>query len=163
MFKRFALILSLTSSLTFACGLHQDTGFNLVTEPGSLEVFGNIISARQHDQLGNLNKPDHFRLFTAKAALKKPHNETMDFVLFEAIKGHYSDFRFTAGKGVVVTGRNNLPTEQDVLLITELDVFDALATGKISWDEAFRQGLVTINGPREKRQQLQSWLSHTFA
>ncbi|WP_261885511.1 hypothetical protein [Vibrio pomeroyi] len=160
MLKRFALILSLSSSLTFACGLHQDTGFSLVTEPGSLEVFGNVITARQDNEFNNLNKPDHFRLFAIKAALAKPHPSKIEFNLFEAIKGHYSQVKFE--KGVDVSGRDTLPTEEDLLLITELDVFDALATGTISWDHAILNGLVIINGPQDKREQLEDWLGDIF-
>ncbi|WP_172380139.1 hypothetical protein [Vibrio sp. Vb339] len=160
MLKRFALILSLTSSLTFACGLHQDTGFSLVTEPGSLEVFGNVITARQDNEFNNLNKPDHFRVFAIKAALAKPHPGKIEFNLFEAIKGHYSQVKLE--KGVDVSGRDTLPTEEDLLLITELDVFDALATGTISWDHATLNGLVIINGPQDKREQLEDWLGDIF-
>ncbi|CAK2179002.1 hypothetical protein F0248_14185 [Vibrio crassostreae] len=161
MLKRFSLLLSLSSSLVFACGLHQETGFSLVTEPGSLEVFGNIINARQDDEFSNLNKPDHFRLFAIKAELAKPHPSKIEFNLFEAIKGHYSQVKLE--KGVDVLGRDTLPTEEDLLLITELDVFDALATGTISWDHAVLKGLVIINGPQDKQEQLETWFSEIFA
>ncbi|MEZ8457868.1 MULTISPECIES: hypothetical protein [Vibrio] len=160
MLKRFALLLSLSSSLVFACGLHQDTGLSLITEPGSLEVFGNIINARQDDEFGNLNKPDHFRLFAIQAALGKAHPNKIEFNLFEAIKGHYSEISFA--KGVKVSGRDTLPTEEDLLLITELDVFDALATGTISWDQASLQRLIVINGPQDKREQLEAWFNDIF-
>lgn len=66
------LILAMTlfgSSMVFACGLHQETGFSFVSEPGSLEVFEKIIISRQNQELGNPNKPDHFKLFSIKAAL----------------------------------------------------------------------------------------------
>ena len=65
-------------------------------------------------------------------------------------------------KGVDVTGRDTLPTDKDLLLITELDVFDALATGTISWDHATLNGLVIINGPQDKREQLEDWFSDIF-
>ncbi|MEZ9409039.1 hypothetical protein [Vibrio lentus] len=160
MIKRFVLLLSLSSSLVFACGLHQETGFSLVTEPGSLEVFGNIIHARQDDEFGNLDKPDHFKLFAIKSALAKAHPSKIEFNLFEAIKGHYS--QISIEKGVNVSGRDTLPTESDLLLITELDVFDALANGTISWDQATLNGLVVINGPQDKREQLEDWFSDIF-
>ncbi|WP_114633195.1 hypothetical protein [Vibrio splendidus] len=161
MLKRFALLLSLSSSLVFACGLHQDTGLSLITEPGSLEVFGNIINARQGDEFGNLNKPDHFRLFAIQSALGKAHPHKIKFNLFEAIKGHYS--QISIEKGVNVSGRDTLPTENDLLLITELDVFDALTNGTISWDQATLNGLVVINGPQDKREQLEAWFNDIFA
>ncbi len=160
MLKRFVLLLSLSSSLVFACGLHQETGFSLVTEPGSLEVFGNIINARQDDEFGNLDKPDHFKLFAIKSALAKAHPSKIEFNLFEAIKGHYS--QISIEKGANVSGRDTLPTENDLLLITELDVFDALANGTISWDQATLNGLVIINGPQDKREQLEDWFSDIF-
>ncbi|MFA0350073.1 hypothetical protein AB4486_24575, partial [Vibrio sp. 10N.222.55.C6] len=97
MLKRFVLLLSLSSSLVLACGLHQETGFSLVTEPGSLEVFGNVITARQDDEFGNLDKPDHFKLFSIKSALAKAHPSKIEFNLFEAIKGHYSQISIEKG------------------------------------------------------------------
>ncbi|MGV2842013.1 hypothetical protein ACE3G7_22895, partial [Vibrio cyclitrophicus] len=59
--------------------------------------------------------------------------------------------------------RDTLPTEEDLLLITELDVFDALATGTISWDQASLQRLIVINGPQDKREQLEAWFNDIFA
>ena len=84
----------------------------------------------------------------------------IEFNLFEAIKGHYS--QISIQKGVNVSGRDTLPTENDLLLITELDVFDALANGTISWDQATLNGLVVINGPQDKREQLEDWFSDIF-
>ncbi|WP_117233889.1 hypothetical protein [Vibrio maerlii] len=160
MLKRFILSLTLFSSLSMACGLHQSTGFNLVTEPGSLEVFGNVVAVRQIDMLGNLNKPDHFRLFALKAALAKPNSNKVEFSIFEAIKGHYSQVSFE--EGVNVTGRKTLPTKEDLLVVTELDVLDALSTKRVTWQQANDAGLIVINGAPKEVEQLEAWFSDIF-
>ncbi|MCZ8488216.1 hypothetical protein O9992_15405 [Vibrio lentus] len=98
-----------------------------MTEPGSLEVFGNIINARQDDEFGNLDKTGSFQAVCDKISPRKAHPSKIEFNLFEAIKGHYS--QISIQKGVNVSGRDTLPTENDLLFITELDVFDALANG----------------------------------
>lgn len=160
MFKRFIVLLSLFSSLTFACGLHQSTGFNLVTEPGSLEVFQQVIGVRQNDEFGNVNKPDHFYLYTIKGALEKPSKHKLSFVLFEAVKGHYSDF--LVEEKVVTQGKNELPTPQEIMVISELDILDALASGSIDWQSAKHYSLVKVLGPEDKQQQLDRWFEEIF-
>lgn len=158
--KPFLLILLLVSSVSYACGLHQNTGFNLITEPGSLTVFSNVISARQANAFDNGAKPDHFRLFDIKKALDKPHQQKLNFSLFEAINGHYSDVDVT-NKPLVV-GRNTPVTPNTLLLITELDVLDALANGKLTWKQAKAAHLVKINGNQHDIATLDHWLSDLF-
>lgn len=161
MFK-FATVLGLCicSVTAFACGLHQSTGFNMAIEEGSLDVFANVIKVRQSAELNNANKPDHFRLFSFKSSLQKPYNDKVDFILFEAIKGHYSDVM--TAQNVQVTGKDSLPTEAEVLLITELDILDALATGELSWERAKQMGLVHINGPEANKRSLDNWFAKLF-
>jgi hypothetical protein len=160
MIKKFTLLLAFFSSLSFACGLHQDTGFSLITEPGSLDVFAEIIEVRKNDTLGNTNKPEHFQLFAIKSALAKPNDHQINFSLFEAIKGHYS--KVTLEQGINITGRETLPEKEELLLITELDVLDALATKTLSWDDAKKSQLVIINGNKNDVETLDRWFSSLF-
>lgn len=160
MLKHFILSLSLISSLSWACGLHQETGFNFVSEPGSLEVFGNIIDVRRTNALGNQHKPEHFRLFSFKSALAKANSNKVNFSIFEAIKGHYS--AVTLGESITVEGRKSLPQPDELLLISELDVLDALATNVISWEDAKAQGLIVVNGNARSVSQLEKWFSEVF-
>ncbi len=160
MLKQVVLSLSLVSTLAFGCGLHQSTGFNFVTEPGSLEVFDSVIKVRQLDMLGNSKKPDHFRLFAIKSALASENSNKIEFSIFEAIKGHYSQVHYA--EGVLVEGRKTLPTSDDLLLVTELDVLDALATKRINWQTAKRAGLIVINGQEDEVAQLDKWFSEIF-
>jgi hypothetical protein len=157
MIKKLALLLTLVSSLSFACGLHQDTGFSLITEPGSLEVFENIIETRKNNTFNNSNKPDHFQLFTIKSVLEKPNEHQINFSLFEAIKGHYN--KVTLDNGVNITGRDTLPEKYELLVITELDVLDALATKAITWNEIKKNNLLIINGNKTDTVQLERWFS----
>ncbi|GEA51861.1 hypothetical protein VIN01S_26650 [Vibrio inusitatus NBRC 102082] len=150
----------LYSATALACGLHQSTGFNMAIEEGSLDVFASVIEVRQSGELNNINKPDHFRLFSFKSSLEKAHPNKADFSIFEAIKGHYSDVAI--GSNVQITGMDNLPTDEEVLLITELDVLDALATGTLSWEQAKLAGLVRINGPEKRKRAIDLWFSQIF-
>lgn len=158
--KTFIFILLFVSSVSYACGLHQTTGFNLITEPGSLTVFSNVISARQANAFDNGNKPDHFRLFDIKKALDKPHQHKLNFSLFEAINGHYSDINMTNKS--LIKGRNMPVTPNTLLLITELDVLDALANGKLTWQDAKANQLVKINGSQHDINALDNWLNDLF-
>ncbi|MBB1311968.1 MULTISPECIES: hypothetical protein [Aliivibrio] len=160
MIKKFTLLLAFVSSLSFACGLHQDTGFSLVTEPGSLDVFAEIIEVRKNNTFGNANKPEHFQLFSIKSALAKPNDHQINFNLFEAIKGHYS--KVTLEQSINITGRETLPEKEELLLITELDVLDALATKTLSWDDAKKNQLVIINGNRNDVETLDRWFDSLF-
>ncbi|UGA57403.1 hypothetical protein [Vibrio sp. VB16] len=159
-FKIVIFLLVLVSSYSYACGLHQSTGFNFVTEPGSLEVFENVIAVRQSNALGNVKKPEHFLLYSFKGALNKPYSNRINFSIFEAIKGHYSEVTF--GYSIDVLGRDTLPTGNDVLLITELDVLDALATRSLSWSQAKEQELVKVNGQDHDVDVLDNWFTALF-
>lgn len=161
MIKRciFSILLASSASV-FACGLHQSTGFNMAIEEGSLEVFANVIEVRQSDEFNNVNKPDHFRLFSFKSALGSTYANKLNFSIFEAIKGHYSDVYVESS--VQVVGKDVLPTESEVLLVTELDVLDALASGSLSWSSAKERNLVRVNGPEHKRQALDNWFGQIF-
>ncbi|GEA61127.1 hypothetical protein [Vibrio comitans] len=152
--------LCIYSTTALACGLHQSTGFNMAIEEGSLDVFASVIEVRQSGELNNINKPDHFRVFSFKSSLEKAHPNQTDFSIFEAIKGHYSDV--TMGANVQITGKDSLPTDEEVLLITELDVLDALATGTLSWEQAKQADLVRINGPEKRKRALNLWFSQIF-
>ncbi|MDB1125996.1 hypothetical protein [Vibrio algarum] len=154
------LLFMFASSTIYACGLHQATGFNFVTEPGSLDVFANIIEVRQSNALGNIKKPQHFQLFAFKGAVSKPYPAKVNFSIFEPIKGHYSEVE--TRKTVTVSGRESLLTINDILVITELDVLDALATNTLSWQQAKAQGLVKVNGTDSNTEALDRWFTQLF-
>lgn len=160
MSKYLTLILILISSTSLACGVHQNTGFQMTTEPGSLDVFEQVIHARQMNAFSNMTKPDHFRLFSVKKALNQPHPSKLDFTLFEAIKGHYSEVSMDLE--VSIQGRESSPLAGDLVLISELDVLDALSTGEISWKKANEMNLVKINGKPHEVDQLNDWFSNVF-
>ncbi|WP_394243790.1 hypothetical protein [Vibrio astriarenae] len=161
MLKRVAMVMLMCQSAAlWACGLHQSTGFNMVLEEGSLDVFASVIDARQSNEFNNADKPDHFRLYSLKNALAQAYSDKIEFAIFEAIKGHYSEVHFA--DSVLVTGMNDFPTPDDLLVVTELDVLDALASGQLSWQQAKARDLVRVNGPEVKKQQLDNWFDDLF-
>ncbi|MDN2483347.1 hypothetical protein [Vibrio agarivorans] len=161
MFRQLGLSVLLVSSFTaWACGLHQSTGFNMVIEEGSLDVFARVIDVRQSNEFNNADKPDHFRLYSLRSALAEPSDNKLDFAIFEAVKGHYSEV--IVNESVLVTGMNEFPGEDDLLVVTELDILDALASGLITWQQANERNLVRVNGPESKKQQLDEWFNQLF-
>lgn len=160
MIKYISILLCVFSSLSFACGVHQDTKLHLVTEPGSLDVFGAIINARQQHVFNNANKPAHFQLYSIESVLSEPSQNKVDFVIFEAIKGHYLDV--SIANRVKVKGRTSLPQADTLILVTELDVLDALTSNTISWEQAKERDLVRINGPSQESEQLRLWMEERF-
>lgn len=134
-------------------------GFNFVTEPGSLPVFERIIHERQNGSFSNVNKPEHFKLYSFTNALSKSEQQ-MSFSLFEAVKGHYSEILLS--ELIIVQERASLPTSNDLLLISELDVLDALASEQLSWSDAKQQGLVRINGQAQDIAKLDKWFTDLF-
>lgn len=152
--------LSAISYSVFACGVHQNTGLYFVTEPGSLSVFENIISERQKGHLNNAKKPDHFKRYNFTSALNKPSEYKIPFSLFEAIKGHYSTI--VLGQNVQLQGRNTLPSAEELVVISELDILDALAMGTLTWQQAKTNGLVKVNGSPQDIEMLDLWFSQRF-
>lgn len=159
-YHRLIILLTLVSSTTLACGVHTDTGFNFVTEPGSLNVFGKVIEVRQSNVLGNNDKLDYFKQIAINKALNKPHHNKINFNLFEAIKGHYSEVIIS--HPIAIQGLTELPNENRLLVITEVDVLDALATNVLSWQQAKRLGLVAVSGHENDIKTLNIWFRAVF-
>ena len=153
MTKKLLFLLLMLPSIAIACGLHQSTGFSLVTLPGSLDVFGAVVEARQHDRFNNQNKPINFQLFTVRSQFAKESKDQLEFVVFEAIRGHASDVN-----GKSITGKNSDITPQELVVITEWDVLDGIASGSISLSEAIKNNWIRLLGPIEKKQQFSQWV-----
>ncbi|MPW28935.1 hypothetical protein F9L16_07965 [Agarivorans sp. B2Z047] len=160
MFRLFSYLLVIIPIAVSACGLHQSTGLYLQTEPGSLAVVESVVNARMRDALGNANKPEQFRLYLFMRRLAKANPDKISFSLFEAIKGHYRQILLEPKLKIV--GRDTRPSQQELLVITELDVLDALASGALSWQQAHAQGLIAINGNAEDVAQLERWFASLF-
>lgn len=157
--------LMLTCSYAHACGLHQSTGFSFITEPGSLDVFANVIEARQKNTFGNSDNQQALGFNAFQLALTKPNKNKLIFTLFESTVGHYSDVTFSDSifNPIAIADRQSVLNEGDLLLISDRDVLDALARGVISWQQAKDKGLVKINGTTLQVAQLDKWLDERFA
>ncbi|WP_194436376.1 hypothetical protein [Vibrio fluminensis] len=160
MLKYALTLFLLLPSLALGCGLHQSFGLHITSKPGSLDVFTEIIAARKAGDLTNTAKPDQFKLFSIKKAFSQAAITAPNFTIFEAIKGHYS--QVTTSNSYQITGRNTLPNDEDLVLVTELDVLDALATGGLSWQIAKESKLVRINGSPDQVVQLDAWMTSLF-
>ncbi|WP_144210534.1 hypothetical protein [Shewanella donghaensis] len=159
-YHRLLLLITFISSTSLACGVHNDTGFNFVTEPGSLDVFGKVVEIRQSNLLSNADKLDYLKRISFNTALNKPAPDKISFNLFEAIKGHYSEVLIN--NTIAIEARHKQPDETNLLVITEVDILDALATNELSWQQAKTLGLVTVNGLKDEVETLDIWFNHMF-
>lgn len=148
---------------SYACSLHQSTGFNFVTEPGSLAVFERVIEMRKNNQLVNYNSFDPLQsaLYPSfTEMLGRPYENKINFTIFEAIVGHYSEIDINSD--VIIKDREQVITESDLVLVTDWDVLDTLVTRSMSWQQVKQLGLVKINGKANEITQLDEWFSVMF-
>jgi len=160
------LLFSLTLSCSYihACGLHQSTGFNFITEPGSLDVFASVIEARQANTFANVDSEQEISFSAFQLALTKPNQNKLNFALFQSTVGHYSDVTLSDSifNPIAITDRQTLLNKDDLLLVSDIDVLDALARGVLSWQQAKDKGLVKINGATLQAEQLNRWFAERF-
>ncbi|MEZ9139730.1 MULTISPECIES: hypothetical protein [unclassified Shewanella] len=142
-----------------ACGIHQDTGLFLVTEPGSLPVFENTVNERQNGRFNSLKSPEHVKVYQFTKVLSNS-NQKVSFSLFEPVKGHYSEVLIS--EHTKLQHRETQPSPTELLLIAELDVLEALATKQLSWSDAKTLGLVRINGQAKDIAMLERWFVDLF-
>jgi len=163
--RHLLISLTLACSYAHACGLHQRTDFAMITEPGSLDVFASVIESRQANAFGNIDNEQEIGFSAFKIALSKPNKNKLNFTIFEAIKGHYSEVSLSDSlfNPILIKDRQLLLDKGDLILISEADVLDALARGVLSWQQATDQELVKINGNALQAAQLETWLSARFA
>lgn len=148
---------------SYACNFHQSTGFGFVTEPGSLAVFERVIEMRQSKQFVNYDSFDPLQsaLYPSfTEMLRQPNKNKINFTLFEAIVGHYSEIKLNSTN--IITDREQAITETDLLLITDWDVLDSLVTRTMSWQQVKQLGLVKINGTAKEITQLDEWFTVMF-
>jgi len=161
------LLASLTfvCSTAYACNFHQATDFFFVTEQGSLDVYAGVIEARQADAFGTVDKQEEIGFGSFQLALTKPNQNKINFSIFQAINGHYSDVTLSNSifNPIAIADRQEYLEEGDLVLISEMDVLDALARGVVSWQQAKEQDLVRVNGLPLQVAQLDKWLSERFS
>ncbi|WOT04398.1 hypothetical protein [Shewanella youngdeokensis] len=158
---RLLLLLTLVSSHSFGCGIHQDTGFSFVTEPGSLDIFNKVVEQRRSNMLGNAHMTEQAQLTTFTRALSEPYDSKIAFTIFEATKGHYR--KVSISEQIQITELHTATDENTLMLVTDLDVMAALATNVLSWEQAKKSGLVQINGEPEAKKALALWFSTVFS
>lgn len=156
--------LTLACSYTHACGLHQSADFSFITEPGSLDVFANVIEARQTNTFGTSDNVEELGFSTFKLALTKPNKNKLNFTIFQSTVGHYSDVTITDSifNPIAIADRQSVLNENDLLLVSDIDVLDGLARGVVSWQQAKEQGLVKVNGTALQVAQLNKWFDERF-
>jgi len=156
--------LTLVCSAAHACNFHQGTDFFFVTEQGSLDVYAGVIEARQANAFGTVDKQEEIGFGSFQLALTKPNRNKLNFSIFQAVNGHYSDVTLSDSifNPIAIADRQEYLEEDDLVLISEMDVLDALARGVLSWQEAKDQDLVKVNGLALQTEQLDRWLVEQF-
>lgn len=164
-FNHLILLCIIASSHSVACGVHQNTGFSFITEPGSLDVFQNVIENRRLNSFSQMQNSQRAQKNAFIGALEHTDKKKMNFIIFEAIKGHYS--QVTLNNTVTITAYNiegNQPAidENSLLVISDFDVLDALGAHQLSWQQAQNLGLVKINGQQADVDSLNAWFMAIF-
>ncbi|MGS0673747.1 hypothetical protein [Shewanella sp. 125m-1] len=160
MSRLLLMLICLMPFFANACGVHQNTGLFLVTEPGSLPVFERTVYERQNGTLSHLTSPENVKAEHFINALTNSAQQ-IPFSLFQPVKGHYSDVLLT--EQAKVQDRETRPSSTELLLIAELDVLEALAIKQLSWTDAKTLGLVRINGQAQDIAMLERWLAKLFS
>ncbi|MGL6314310.1 hypothetical protein [Vibrio sp. WXL103] len=152
--SRLKSVLLITGALfsvptAYACPFHD-----LVTDGLTDEISITIGYYIKHNRKtavleGNLaNQRMAMYLFSMR--LSQVNEAVPSFHLRQALDGHYSSFEDSSGvKLVEYKFGEVLP-----ILITETDVLLALAQGKLTWQFAKEEGLVSINAGEEERKEL---------
>ncbi|QBF84167.1 hypothetical protein EXU30_16940 [Shewanella maritima] len=95
------------SSSAIACGVHQQTGFSLSSEPGSLTVLANIVKARKNGTLVETGMPAETGTRVEAEMLNKGKLDAnalnladsgISVRLFEPIQGRYLDVSIRSGE-----------------------------------------------------------------
>ncbi|NKF51774.1 hypothetical protein G3R49_14500 [Shewanella sp. WXL01] len=169
-----------------ACGVHQQTGFSLSSEPGSLTVLANIVKARKNGTLVETGMPVETEMLNKgklDANALNLADSGISVRLFEPIQGRYLDVSIRSGEltyrlsqhqhqlssdDAVAkasqlssrwSSRAQLQSQAKVTVITELSVLQAIASRQLSWQQVDELGLMTINGEQDAQEKYQALLA----
>ncbi len=160
MYKVLALLLILYSSSGYSCAFHNISNTTLIGTPEVQDTVRSIVKIRRKDTLGNKAKPDYFKVYAVQNKLDEPYANKMSFAMLEPISRHYS-YVDVKGKAIIKS-LEALPSKDDLLVITELEILDALAVGTLNWSEVKAKKLIALKGAEQETVELEQWFAQVF-
>ncbi len=160
MYKVLALLLIIYSSSGYSCAFHNLSNTTLIGTPEVQDTVRSIVKIRKKGTLGNKAKPDHFKAYAVQNKLDEPYDNKMNFAMLGPISRHYSyvDVKDKA----IIKSLEALPGENDLLVITELEILDALAVGTLSWSDVKAKKLIVLQGTEQETAKLEQWFAKVF-
>lgn len=82
---------------------------------------------------------------------------------YEVGEGHYSTIGRDNYRWLGEYASDSLPKLGELMILSELVVFNALLDGDITIDKALEEMWIKVNGPKEQREAVTQWLREAFA
>ncbi|WP_295893471.1 hypothetical protein [uncultured Vibrio sp.] len=153
----------LFTSTVFACGFHNDTGLIAVpNHPGIMLTIPSIQTAIEDQTIPASEKPAamiNWQLAQKLSATKPNH----DIIFYQAIDGHYSTVSSNNFRWLEDYNSETRPPLGALMILSEMNVFNALMEQQITIDQAFEKRWIHVNGPRDQREAVTHWLREAFA
>lgn len=145
------------SFLAYACNLHGGVGIQIPAHKNLLTTLSNIATATAQWRLQPLYKSE-FQLNSELAAKLHSTKPAFDIIFYQAIEGHYLVVSQGSFQWLEVYTKAKMPNQNDVMIISELTVFDAIIENRMTIQAALKQQLIVINGPEGAQEIIHSWL-----
>ncbi|CAK1709886.1 conserved exported hypothetical protein [Vibrio crassostreae] len=156
------LLLLIVTPTALACNFHQDRGRLFVPNyPAIMLTLPSIIEASESNEIAQIQKP-HAMI---NWLLSQKLNSTMPvepFTFYQVVEGHYSSVTGHSSGWLSQYQGENKPKLGELMILSELSVFNALLEQQITIEQAFDQKWITINGPKAQRQAVKTWLTQAF-
>ncbi|MGF1695325.1 hypothetical protein L4D20_02485 [Vibrio kyushuensis] len=161
--KLIGLVILTLSFKAIGCAVDAG-GFSagLPQHRGALTTLMNIATARQSDDLPARTMPEQVLIWQLAQQLGQTKPD-LDITFYQAIEGHYSKFSSSSFSIFKPYPDNTMPTNQELMVISEFDVLAALLNKELTWKQVLEYKLLIINGETEEIEQVQEWLKTAFS
>lgn len=154
-----AIICLLAPFMALACNFHGGVGIQIPQHPNLLATLSNVARADSH--VNQLVKPQAMLNWQLAQALNRT-KPNFDITFYQVIEGHYSLVSSSQTRWLEAYPIDQIPGNDEAMILSELSVFNALLEKNISIDSALSQQLITINGSSEQKAQVREWLIDAF-
>ncbi|NVD07763.1 hypothetical protein FCU94_12810 [Vibrio sp. JPW-9-11-11] len=156
------LLILIATPSALACNFHQDRGrLSVPNYPAIMLTLPSIIEASESHQIAQIQKP-HAMI---NWLLAQKLNSTMpvdQFTFYQVVEGHYSSVTGRSSGWLSQYQGESKPKLGELMILSELSVFNALLEQQITIEQAFDQRWITVNGPKAEREAVKKWLTQAF-
>ncbi|MCK6264106.1 hypothetical protein KP803_12570 [Vibrio sp. ZSDE26] len=126
-----------------------------------LTTISSITIASADDFLPDLEKPDAMLNWQLGQKLTSTKPD-LQITFYQAIEGHYSILSNAQFRFLENYPDDKIPTNEDLMIISEMSVLSAIADQQIDIQEALNNRLITINGDPDEVQIVKQWLKNSL-